>query len=108
MCGPSFASECCLALPTASIAVMGPEPAVNAVYYNKMEEIEDLEERKKFKEEKMKEYEEDINIYRLASELVIDTIVSDKNLRKELINRFEMYDTKDIPVQNKKHGVNPV
>ncbi len=108
MCGPSFAPECCLALPTASIAVMGPEPAVNAVYYNKMEEIEDLEERKKFKEEKMKEYEEDINIYRLASELVIDTIVSDKNLRKELINRFEMYDTKDIPVQNKKHGVNPV
>ena len=108
MCGPGFAPECCLALPTASIAVMGPEPAVNAVYYNKMEEIEDLEERKKFKEAKMKEYEEDINIYRLGSELVVDSIVSDKDLRKELIKRFDMYATKESPVQIKKHGVIPV
>ncbi|MFN8670906.1 MAG: acyl-CoA carboxylase subunit beta [Candidatus Sericytochromatia bacterium] len=108
MCGPGFAPECCIALPTASIAVMGPEPAVNAVYYNKMEEIQDPEERKKFKEEKMKEYEEDINLYRLGSELVVDDIVSDKNLRKELIKRFDMYSTKDIPVQSKKHGVIPV
>jgi acetyl-CoA carboxylase carboxyltransferase component len=108
MCGPGFAPECCLALPTASIAVMGPEPAVNAVYYNKMEEIEDLEERKKFKEEKMKEYEEDINLYRLGSELVIDSIVSDKDLRKELIKRFDMYATKESPAQIKKHGVIPV
>src|SRR5690606_11693533 len=96
MCGPGFAPECCLALPSASIAVMGPEPAVNAVYYNKMESIEDLEERKTFKEEKIREYEEDINLYRLASELVIEDIVPDKHLRKELIKRFDMYSTKDI------------
>lgn len=108
MCGPGFAPECTIALPSASIAVMGAEPAVNAVYYNKMEEIEDPEQRKAFKEEKMKEYEEDINIYRLGSELVIDNIIPDKYLRKELIKRFDMYETKDIPLINKKHGVIPV
>ncbi|MBC7473914.1 MAG: acyl-CoA carboxylase subunit beta [Candidatus Sericytochromatia bacterium] len=108
MCGPGFAPECCIALPSASIAVMGAEPAVNAVYYNKMEEIEDLDARKAFKEEKMREYEEDINLYRLGSELIIDTIIPDKLLRKELIKRFDMYSTKDIPLVNKKHGVTPV
>ncbi len=108
MCGPGFAPECCIALPSASIAVMGAEPAVNAVFYNKMEEIEDLEARKAFKEEKMREYEEDINLYRLGSELIIDTIIPDKLLRKELIKRFDMYSTKDIPLVNKKHGVTPV
>jgi len=108
MCGPGFEPECCIALESASIAVMGPEPAVNAVYYNKIEQIEDLEERKKFKEEKIKEYEKDINIYRLASELIIDNIVPAKNLRQELIKRFEFYSTKETIRINKKHGVIPV
>ncbi len=36
MAGPAFEPDCCLALPTASIAVMGPEAAVNAVYANKI------------------------------------------------------------------------
>lgn len=108
MCGPGFEPECTIALPSASIAVMGAEPAVNAVYFNKMEEIQDLEQRKAFKEAKMKEYEEDINIYRLGSELVIDAIIPDTDLRKELIKRFDMYSTKDLPVHAKKHGVIPV
>ncbi len=108
MCGPGFEPECTIALPSASIAVMGAEPAVNAVYFNKMEEIQDLEERKAFKEAKMKEYEEDINIYRLGSELVIDAIIPDTDLRNELIKRFDMYSTKELPVHAKKHGVIPV
>jgi acetyl-CoA carboxylase carboxyltransferase component len=108
MCGPGFEPECCIALPSASIAVMGPEPAINAVFYNKIEEIADPEARKAYKDEKIKEYEEDINIYRLGSELVVDAIVPDKVLRKELIKRFDMYSTKDKPLVNKKHGVIPV
>ena len=39
MCGPAFEPEAVLALPTAKIAVMGPEPAVNAVFANKMAEF---------------------------------------------------------------------
>ena len=37
MCGPAFEPDACLALPTAWIAVMGPEAAVNAVYFNKIQ-----------------------------------------------------------------------
>ena len=41
MAGPAFEPDCCIALPTASIAVMGPEAAINAVFYNQIQEIED-------------------------------------------------------------------
>jgi acetyl-CoA carboxylase carboxyltransferase component len=108
MCGPGFEPECCIALPSASIAVMGAEPAVNAVYFNKLEQIENPEERQAFKEAKIKEYEEDINIYRLGSELIVDNIIPDHQLRKELIKRFEMYSTKEYRNSDKKHGVIPV
>ena len=48
MCGPAFDPDACLALPTAQIAVMGPEPAVNAVFYNRIQAIEDPDERAAF------------------------------------------------------------
>src|SRR5699024_501898 len=43
MAGPAFEPDCCIALPTAQIAVMGPEAAVNAVYANKIAELPDHE-----------------------------------------------------------------
>ena len=39
MCGPAFEPDACIALPTASIAVMGPSAAVNAVYFNKIQAV---------------------------------------------------------------------
>lgn len=72
MAGPAFEPDCCLALPTAQIAVMGPEAAVNAVYSNKINEIEDPKERFMFVKQKQQEYKEHIDIYTLASELIID------------------------------------
>src|SRR5687768_12610168 len=41
MAGPAFEPDACIALPTASIAVMGPEAAINAVFYNQIQEIDD-------------------------------------------------------------------
>ena len=76
MAGPGFEPDACLALPTAKIAVMGPEAAVNAVYANKIAEITDEAERAAFVERLRKEYEIDIDILRLASELVVDGISS--------------------------------
>ena len=52
MCGPAFDPDACLALPTAQIAVMGPDPAVNAVFYNRIHAIEDADERAAFVAEK--------------------------------------------------------
>ena len=43
MAGPAFEPDCCLALPGAQIAVMGPQAAINAVYYNQLQAIEDDE-----------------------------------------------------------------
>ena len=83
MAGPAFEPDCCLALPTASIAVMGPEAAVNAVYANKIAALPE-EERDSFIAEKREEYKKDIDIYHLASEMVIDGIVHPNNLREEL------------------------
>jgi acetyl-CoA carboxylase carboxyltransferase component len=87
MSGPAFESDAVLALPTAQIAVMGPEPAVNAVYYNKMAAMGD-EEKKKFMAEKVAEYQKDVNLHRLASELVVDHILDFPETRSELARRF--------------------
>jgi acetyl-CoA carboxylase carboxyltransferase component len=88
MAGPAFEPDCCLALPSASIAVMGPQAAINAVYYNQLQAIEDEEERARRTEELRSEYAEDIDILHLASELVIDAVVEPDALRSELIRRF--------------------
>ncbi|AGE22151.1 carboxylase [Geobacillus sp. GHH01] len=107
MAGPAFEPDCCLALPNAQIAVMGPEAAVNAVYANKIAELPP-EERAAFVEQKREEYRRDIDIYRLASELVVDGIVAPNDLRNELIRRFDAYMSKYMVFSERKHGVYPV
>jgi acetyl-CoA carboxylase carboxyltransferase component len=89
MAGPAFGSDGCLALPTARIAVMGAEPAINAVYHNQLEAIEDPEERERRAEELRREYEEGIDILHLASDLVVDAVIQPDDLRRELVRRFE-------------------
>src|SRR5699024_5892559 len=107
MAGPAFEPDCCIALPTAQIAVMGPEAAVNAVYANKIAELPD-EEKEIFIKEKQEQYRDDIDIYRLASEMVIDAIIHPENLRSELVKRFSLYESKNSTFTNRKHGVYPV
>ncbi|PEI57094.1 acyl-CoA carboxylase subunit beta [Priestia aryabhattai] len=108
MAGPAFEPDCCIALPTAQIAVMGPEAAVNAVYSNKINEIEDPKERFMFVKQKQQEYKEHIDIYTLASELIIDDIVPANELRRTLIDRFRLYETKNVTFSRRKHPVYPV
>jgi acetyl-CoA carboxylase carboxyltransferase component len=88
MAGPGFEPDATLALPTAKIAVMGAEAAVNAVYANKLDQIADEDERKAETDRLREEYERDIDILRLASELVVDDIVEPEDLRAELIRRL--------------------
>jgi acetyl-CoA carboxylase carboxyltransferase component len=45
MAGPAFDPDACIALPGAKIAVMGPEAAINAVFYNQIQAIDDPAER---------------------------------------------------------------
>lgn len=108
MAGPAFEPDVCIALPTAQIAVMGPEAAVNAVYSNRIEAIEDPKERLAFVQEKHKEYTAEIDIYKMASELIIDDIVQPSDLRDELASRLELYEMKTISQPPRKHPVYPV
>lgn len=107
MAGPAFEPDAVLAFPNAQIAVMGPEAAVNAVYANKIEALPE-EERQTFVKEQLDAYREEIDIYRLASEMVIDEIIDPNQLRNELIKRFRVYVNKNITFTERKHGVYPV
>lgn len=108
MAGPAFSPEATIALEGAEVAVMGPEAAVNAVYANYIAAIEDPKEREEFIFQKRKEYEEDVDLMKLASELVVDDVISIRDLRREVIRRFRMTSNKPRVEDPKHHGVHPV
>ncbi|HVV77909.1 MAG TPA: acyl-CoA carboxylase subunit beta [Mycobacteriales bacterium] len=108
MSGPAFGTDATIALPTAKIAVMGAEAAINAVHYNRIQKIEDEAEREAYVMKLREEYEEDIDVVHLAGELVIDAIVEPEQLRHDLIRRFAAYRNKDRAFSTRRHGVTPV
>ena len=108
MAGPGFGPDATLALPTARIAVMGPEAAVNAVYANKIAEIVDPAEREQFVQDKRREYERDVDLERLASDLVLDAIIEADELRAELVRRLAYAARRDRTFSDRRRGVPPV
>jgi acetyl-CoA carboxylase carboxyltransferase component len=104
MSGPAYDPESTIGLPSGEIAIMGPEAAINAVYARKLAEIEDEDERAEKERELREEYREDIDVHRMASEVVIDEIVPPSKLRAELDNRFAFYETVEKDLPDKKHG----
>jgi acetyl-CoA carboxylase carboxyltransferase component len=107
MAGPGFMPDACIALPTAKIAVMGPQAAVNAVYANKIAEIADAAERDAFVAERRAEYEQDVDVLRLAADLVLDAIIEADELRADLIRRYAVLVGKSRHFADKHHGVPP-
>ena len=108
MSGPAFEPEATIALPTAKIAVMGPEAAVNAVFANKIAAITDDAEREAFVAEQRRIYEEDVDLLRLASELVVDAVIDWGDLRSEILRRLTRAAGKTRHFSDKRHGVPPV
>ncbi len=107
MSGPGFEPEATLALPSAMIAVMGPEAAVNAVFYNKLQGLSPSERVRE--EEKLRaEYREDVDIERLASELVVDAVVPPQNLRDEIASRLQAARGRRDPPPRKRRSVTPL
>jgi acetyl-CoA carboxylase carboxyltransferase component len=107
MAGPAFEPEATIALPQAMIAVMGPEAAVNAVYANKIAELPE-DARPAFVEGKREEFRADIDVYRLASELIVDAIVDPDELRGELIRRLDAAGLRARERAPKRRPVTPV
>jgi methylmalonyl-CoA decarboxylase subunit alpha len=107
MAGPAFEPDSCLAFPQAQIAVMGPEAAINAVFFNQIQAIEDPEERSRFVEAKREEYAADIDILHLASELVVDAVIEPDQLRSELVRRYALAATKERGFATRRNPVTP-
>jgi acetyl-CoA carboxylase carboxyltransferase component len=111
MGGPGFGPDATIALPTARIAVMGPEAAVNAVYANKIAAVEaeqGAEARDAYVAERRSEYEEDVDIERLAADLVLDTIIEADELRDDLVRRLAYAAHRDRHFSLKRRSVPPV
>jgi len=107
MAGPAFDSDSVIALPSAQIAVMGPEPAVNAVFFNKLADLPE-DQRTARRKQLEDEYREDVDLYKLASNLIVDDVVEPDDLRGNLIARFRAYATRKSSRPDRKHGVQPV
>jgi acetyl-CoA carboxylase carboxyltransferase component len=107
MSGSPMQPDCCLALPSARPALMGPEAAINAIYYNRIMATPEAE-RKALIEQLRREYTEEIDVFSVANEGSIEAIVQPEELRDELIRRFELYSRKTARRVKRRNGVMPV
>jgi len=99
-------SDLNLAWPTAEIAVMGPDGAVNIIFRKELENAADPVKRKA---ELVKEYKEKFaNPYVAASRGYIDDVIEPKETRPRLINALAMLSNKRDTNPAKKHGNIPL
>lgn len=108
MCAPGFEPRATIALPTATIGTMSPEASTNAVYANKIAAIEDPAEREAFIRARVAEQAADFSLLRLASELMVDTVVRPEQLRAELLGRLRAADGWQRQERRRHHVVSPV
>ena len=87
---------------------MGPQAAVNAVYYNRLKAIADPAERERTAANLRAEYAREIDLVRLASELVVDAVVAPAELREELVRRLAAARSKRRDWPAKHNPVTPV
>jgi propionyl-CoA carboxylase beta chain len=94
------------AFPTAEIAVMGPEGAVNILYRRDMEGAADPMQ---LRDEKTREYREKFATpYAAAERGYIDEVIEPRDTRKKLIQALEVLHTKRDQNPPKKHGNIPL
>jgi acetyl-CoA carboxylase carboxyltransferase component len=95
-----------LAWPTAEIAVMGPDGAVNIIFRKELSQAEDPAKRKA---ELVEEYRNKFaNPYVAASRGYIDDVIEPRETRSRLINSLEMLSNKRDTNPPKKHGCIPL
>ena len=95
------------AYPTAEIAVMGPEGAVNILYRSEIAEADD--KSREFRETKIEEFRERFaNPYIAAEKGWIDEVIQPRDTRPKLISALRMLETKADTMPRKKHGNIPL
>lgn len=94
------------AWPTAEIAVMGPQGAVNIIFRRELEQAEDPDKRR---EELVREYREKFaNPYVAAARGYIDDVIEPRQTRSKIISALEMLQNKRQKNPPKKHGNIPL
>jgi propionyl-CoA carboxylase beta chain len=94
------------AYPTAEIAVMGPDGAVNILYKREMDGADDPAA---LKEEKTREYREKFaNPFVAAERGYVDEVIEPRDTRRRLIQALEVLHTKRDTNPPKKHGNIPL
>ena len=100
MCSKDLGADQVFALPTAEIAVMGPEGAVNIIFTGENDEI---------RKQKIDEYRNKFaNPYFAASRGHIDAVIELQEIRPRLINALQMLSNKREEKPGKKHGIIPL
>ena len=108
MSGAPTQPDAMLALPTAMPALVGPEAAVNAMYFNQIAELPESE-RAAFIAKKREEYGADIDVYSAAADsMAVEAVVHPNELRDELIRRYDAYSLKRAEAFEKRNPVHPV
>ncbi|MBZ2195441.1 acyl-CoA carboxylase subunit beta [Occultella gossypii] len=108
MSGAPMHPDAVIALPTARPALMGPDAAVNGVYYNQIHAIEDPEERRAFVEQKQAEYAEGIDVFKIADANAVEAVTPTDELRGELTRRLQLYKRRPAVPVTRRQAVTPV
>ena len=100
MCSKDLGADQVFALPTAEIAVMGPEGAVNIIFKRENDEI---------RKQKIDEYRNKFaNPYFAASKGHIDAVIEPQEIRSRLISTLRMLSNKREERPGKKHSLIPL
>lgn len=106
MCSSSLRADMVYAWPTAEIAVMGPEGAVNIINRN---EIANAENPKQERERLVKEYRDSFaNPYVASSRGFVDDVIDPRDTRARIIDTLQVLSSKRESRPSKKHGNLPV
>ncbi|CAB1031594.1 acyl-CoA carboxylase subunit beta [Corynebacterium diphtheriae] len=106
MCSKDLGADRVFAWPTAEIAVMGAEGAVNVVFRKEIEAAEDKEAKR---EELIQLYKDTFSTpFMAASRGLVDDIIDPADTRLHIANALEVLTNKRVTRPAKKHGLGPV
>jgi acetyl-CoA carboxylase carboxyltransferase component len=105
MCSRDLGADVVFAWPTAEMAVMGPEGAVDVIEVKTIKEAADPAQKRA---ELIKEYRERFaNPYLPASKLHIDAIIDPAETRELVCKALKLFASKDVKLPAKNHGIMP-
>jgi acetyl-CoA carboxylase carboxyltransferase component len=107
MCNKEVGCDMMFAWPTAELAVMGAEGAVNVIFKDEISKAGDRKDE--VRKEKAREYVEKFGgPFEAASKLCIESIIEPRETRRELIRALRILESKEETKPKKKHCNFPV